>query len=115
MQMPRRRSQSRLADRARQPQARMRLRLPDRRRVSRPRSAGIPVAVITQTATALAALGALVYTGASLNVTQGQNAAQNALAAQSQYTDRYTKAVDQLGQQGVDRLQIRLGGIYALE
>jgi uncharacterized protein YjbI with pentapeptide repeats len=115
MQMPRRRSHIQLANRFRQPQAHMRLRLPQQRRVSRPRSRGIPVAVITQTATALAALGALVFTGMSLNVTQSQNAAQNDLAAQSQYTDRYTKAVDQLGQQGLDRLQIRLGGIYALE
>lgn len=48
-------------------------------------------------------------------MTRDQNTAQNALTAQSQYTDRYTKAVDQLGQQGTDRLQIRLGGIYALE
>ncbi len=69
----------------------------------------------TQTVTALAALGALVFTGVSLSVTQDQNEAQNHLAAQSQYTDRYTKAVEQLGQQGADRLQIRLGGIYALE
>ncbi|MET8848479.1 pentapeptide repeat-containing protein [Amycolatopsis sp. NPDC004625] len=51
----------------------------------------------------------------SLIMTQNQNVAQNDLAAQAQYTDRYTKSVDQLGQQGADRLQIRLGGIYALE
>ncbi|MBE8516835.1 pentapeptide repeat-containing protein [Amycolatopsis sp. H6(2020)] len=63
----------------------------------------------------MAALGALVFTGLSLKVTQSQNAAQNDLAAQSQYTDRYTKAVDQLGQQGLEKQQIRLGGIYALE
>jgi hypothetical protein len=63
----------------------------------------------------LAAIGALVFTGLSLQVNQAQNQAQNDLTAQSQYTDRYTKAVDQLGQQGADRLQIRLGGIYALE
>lgn len=84
-------------------------------RVPRSRVGGDKLGVLTQTATALAALGALVFTGVSLTVTQDQNEAQNHLAAQSQYTDRYTKAVEQLGQQGTDRLQIRLGGIYALE
>ncbi|WIV60725.1 pentapeptide repeat-containing protein [Amycolatopsis nalaikhensis] len=91
------------------------LRPPDRRRAPRPRREGGRLGIFTQTATALAALGALVFTGVSLIVTRSQNEAQNDLAAQSQYTDRYTKAVDQLGQQGADRLQIRLGGIYALE
>ncbi len=80
-----------------------------------PRVGGRLLGATTQTATALAALGALIFTGVSLNVTQAQNAAQNDLAAQSQYTDRYTKAVDQLGQQSDSQLQIRLGGIYALE
>jgi uncharacterized protein YjbI with pentapeptide repeats len=68
-------------------------------------------ATITQSITALTALGALVFTGLSLSAT-GQ---QNEIAAQGQYTDRYTKAVEQVGQQGADRLQVRLGGIYALE
>ncbi|MEU5266129.1 pentapeptide repeat-containing protein [Amycolatopsis sp. NPDC021455] len=63
----------------------------------------------------MAAIGALAFTALSLRTTQEQNEAQNSLAAQAQYTDRYTKAVDQLGQKGDDRLQIRLGGIYALE
>lgn len=71
--------------------------------------------IIAQGATALAAIGALVFTALSLQATQEQNTAQNSLTAQAQYTDRYTKAVDQLGQKGDDRLQIRLGGIYALE
>jgi uncharacterized protein YjbI with pentapeptide repeats len=99
----------------RQHRTRVLLRPPDRSRASQRRSGGSGVGAVTQTATALAALGALVFTGVSLKVTQSQNAAQNDLAAQSQYTDRYTKAVDQLGQQGLDRQQIRLGGIYALE
>src|SRR4051812_43986332 len=90
------------------------LRLPNRRRVT-PAHRGTRLSVFTQAATGLAALGALLFTGVSLYVTQQQNAAQNALTAQGQYTDRYTKAVDQLGQSGADRLQVRLGGIYALE
>ncbi|TCO54154.1 pentapeptide repeat-containing protein [Actinocrispum wychmicini] len=56
-----------------------------------------------------------MLTTLSLKATQEQNAEQNALTAQGQYTDRYTKAIDQLGQKGDDRLQIRLGGIHALE
>lgn len=83
--------------------------------MARRRSGGSGVGSVTQAVTALVALGALVFTGLSLKVTQSQNAAQNDLAAQSQYTDRYTKAVDQLGQQGLEKQQIRLGGIYALE
>ncbi|ROP38746.1 pentapeptide repeat-containing protein [Saccharothrix texasensis] len=61
--------------------------------------------------TALTASGALVFTGFSLNATQKQVA----LSEQGQYTDRYTKAVEQLDQTGPERLQTRLGGIYALQ
>jgi uncharacterized protein YjbI with pentapeptide repeats len=34
---------------------------------------------------------------------------------QGQITDRFTRAIDQLGQHGEDKLDVRLGGIYALE
>ncbi len=54
--------------------------------------------------TAFAALAALVFTGLSLSATQ-----------QAQITDRYARAVDQIGVQGPDHLETRLGGIYALE
>lgn len=54
--------------------------------------------------TAFTALSALVFTGLSLSTTE-----------QGQFTDRYTKAIDQVGAQGADHLQTRLGGIYALE
>lgn len=54
--------------------------------------------------TALTAIAALVFTGLSLNAT-----------LQGQYTDRYTKAIEQLGHQGPEGLQVRLGGVYALE
>jgi hypothetical protein len=40
---------------------------------------------------------------------------QQALAEQGQITDRFTRAIDQLGQDGDDKIAIRLGGIYALE
>lgn len=72
-------------------------------------------AALSHAATALAAIGALVFTGVSLKVTQDQYAAQNELTAQSQYTDRASKAIEQLGRPGDDQIQIRLGGIYALE
>jgi hypothetical protein len=61
--------------------------------------------------TAFTALAALVFTGESLTATREQNA----LSEQGQITGRYTSAVDQIGTQGDDRLQTRLGGVYALE
>lgn len=61
--------------------------------------------------TAFTAIGALVFTGLSLNATR----AQVEVTQQGQYTDRYTKAVEQLDQTGPEHLQTRLGGIYALQ
>ncbi|GIH97903.1 hypothetical protein ACFFMN_27895 [Planobispora siamensis] len=52
-------------------------------------------------ATGLIALGAVYYTARNADT-----------ARQGHITDRYTKAIDQLGS---DKLDIRLGGIYALE
>jgi uncharacterized protein YjbI with pentapeptide repeats len=40
---------------------------------------------------------------------------QIAIAQEGQITERFTRAVDQLGQPGSDRLDVRLGGLYALE
>lgn len=54
-----------------------------------------------------AALTAGVTWRATVTALRGQ-----ALAEQSQVTDRYTKAIDQLGS---DKLDVRVGGIYALE
>lgn len=68
--------------------------------------------------TAFTAIGALIFTALSLNATRDQVAAaqrQNEVAQQGQYTDRYTKAVEQLDQAGPEHLQTRLGGIYALQ
>ena len=59
-------------------------------------------------ATAVAAVGALVFTAQSLKATQSQFG----LSEQGQLTDRFGKAVEQLGS---DKLDVRLGGIYALE
>jgi hypothetical protein len=50
---------------------------------------------------ALFAVGALVYTARNF-----------ALSREGQVTDRYTKAIEQLGS---DKLDVRIGGIYALE
>ncbi|MFG1645583.1 pentapeptide repeat-containing protein [Amycolatopsis sp. NPDC049252] len=61
--------------------------------------------------TAFTALGALIFTALSLGATRDQIG----IAEQGQITDRYTKAVDQLGSPGADHLQIRMGGIFALE
>jgi len=40
---------------------------------------------------------------------------QQDLALKGQRADRFVRAVDQIGQDGTDRLGVRLGGIYALE
>jgi hypothetical protein len=73
---------------------------------------------VTEAITALTAVGALVFTGLSLNATREQVAAahqQNKVFEQGQLTDRYTKAVEQLDRAGHAHLQGRLGAIYALE
>ncbi|KZB84792.1 pentapeptide repeat-containing protein [Amycolatopsis regifaucium] len=66
---------------------------------------------ITSMITAGTAVAALIFTGLSLNTAQKQAA----VAEQGQFTDRYTKAVEQAGKQGDEHLQVRLGGLYALE
>jgi hypothetical protein len=61
--------------------------------------------------TALTAVGALIFTSLSLNATRDQVA----VVEQGQFTERYSKGVEQIGQQGADHLQVRLGGVFALE
>jgi hypothetical protein len=56
----------------------------------------------------LFAVGALVFT--ALNFTLSRRTFE--LTEQGQVTDRYTKAVEQLGS---DKLDVRIGGLYALE
>lgn len=73
---------------------------------------------VSETITGVTALGALVFTGLSLNATRDQVVVaqqQNKVSEQGQYTDRYAKSVAQLDQSGPEHLQGRLGGIYALE
>jgi hypothetical protein len=54
------------------------------------------------------AAGALIFT--ALNFTLSRRTTE--LTEQGQVTDRYTKAIEQLGS---DKLDIRIGGVYALE
>jgi hypothetical protein len=65
--------------------------------------------------TGLFAAGALLFTGR--NFTLSRRAVELTrrtvdLTEQGQVTDRYTKAIEQLGS---DKLDVRIGGIYALE
>jgi uncharacterized protein YjbI with pentapeptide repeats len=63
---------------------------------------------LAQLLTALGTVAALAFTAQSLRVTQSQIG----LTEQGQITDRFGKAVEQLGS---DKPDIRVGGIYALE
>jgi uncharacterized protein YjbI with pentapeptide repeats len=86
-------------------------------RRGQPRSPADPVhgegrwARLTALVTAFTALAALVFTAQSLRATRDQVG----ITEQGQLTDRYTKAIDQLGTPGPDHLWVRLGGIFALE
>ena len=60
------------------------------------------------TVTSLTAIGALIFTGVSVN--QSKN--QLKISEQGLITDRYAKSIEYLGSSSLD---IRLGGIYALE
>jgi len=66
---------------------------------------------VTAAITASTAVGALVFTALSLGTTRDQVAS----AEQGQFTDRYTKAVEELDKAGADHLQARLGALYSLE
>jgi uncharacterized protein YjbI with pentapeptide repeats len=50
-----------------------------------------------------------------LIVTNDYNRDQQRLSEQGQITDRFTKAVEQLGQTGPEKVDVRLGAIYALQ
>ena len=67
-------------------------------------------AVASLLAAPAAAAGA-VFTGLSLQATR----AQNTVAEQGRFTDRFTKAVDQLDRSGPEHLQARSGAVYALD
>jgi hypothetical protein len=76
------------------------------------------VLTLFQGVTALTAVAAVLYTARSLDYTADATNAtrvQVQLAERGQITERFGRAIDQLGQEGPDKLSIRLGGIYALE
>jgi uncharacterized protein YjbI with pentapeptide repeats len=75
------------------------------------RSQKINWSAITSLISALTAVGALIFTALSLNAVRDQVS----VAEQGQFADRYSRAIEQLDHQGSDRVQIRLGAVYALE
>jgi hypothetical protein len=66
----------------------------------------------TQTATTLAGIVSVFLVALGLYITNAQNRAQQQLTEQGQITERFGRAIDQLGS---DKLDVRLGGVYALE
>lgn len=66
---------------------------------------------LTTLVTAFTAVAALIFTALSLGATRDQIG----ITEQGQITDRYTKAIDQLGTPGPEHLWVRVGGIFALE
>lgn len=65
--------------------------------------------------TVLLAIAALVYTNQN-NVRQQQaDRQQLQLVEQGQITDRFARAVDQVGQQGTQKIDVRLGAVYSLQ
>lgn len=57
----------------------------------------------------------LYITNEANRETSAANREQHRLTAQGQITDRFAKAVEQLGQPGAEKVDVRLGAIYALE
>ncbi|MFI7648812.1 pentapeptide repeat-containing protein [Micromonospora sp. NPDC049460] len=57
----------------------------------------------------------LYITNEANRQTSEANREQQRLTAQGQITDRFTKAVEQLGQSSPEKVDVRLGAIYALE
>jgi len=65
-----------------------------------------------QFVTTITSIASVLLVAIGLFYTNDQNRKQQELAERGQVTDRFTKAIDQLGS---DKLDVRLGGIYALE
>lgn len=57
----------------------------------------------------------VLLVGSGLYLTHKATSEQQRLTIQGQTSERFRNAIDQLGQEGDDKLSIRLGGIYALE
>jgi hypothetical protein len=64
---------------------------------------------------AIGTLLSVMVLGVGLWITNVFNRQQIDIALQSQITDRFTKSVEQLGQPGQSKTEVRIGGIYALE
>jgi hypothetical protein len=101
-----------MASPQRRTNAMRRRRRPENRRLQRRETAGDARPHWTQTLTSLATLVSVLLVAAGLYYTNSANRAQFGLAEQGQFTDRFGKAIDQLGAKGID---VRLGGIYSLE
>ncbi|MGE6955061.1 pentapeptide repeat-containing protein, partial [Staphylococcus capitis] len=72
------------------------------------------------TVTSLAGMVSVVLVAAGLFYTNQANRSQQQLATQQQVADRFSRAIDQLGQEDSakktgDKLSVRLGGIYSLQ
>ncbi|AOR29750.1 hypothetical protein BFF78_00370 [Streptomyces fodineus] len=74
-------------------------------------SATTRAGILAVFAAAIATLGAVL----SLAETRRANLATHEREREAQVTDRYTKAIGQLGEADEDKVAVRLGGIYALE
>jgi hypothetical protein len=76
------------------------------------------ITTIVQSLGGIAVLTGIYFAWANLRNTQRTQAETLRLTNEGQITERFTKAIDQLGatdNQGQPRLELRLGGIYALE
>ncbi|MFI5937781.1 pentapeptide repeat-containing protein [Actinoplanes sp. NPDC051494] len=68
--------------------------------------------------TAVVAIASVVFVGITVKISHNANVEQRRIALQGQVADRFSAAIDHLGQedeQTADKLSIRLGGIYALQ
>lgn len=65
--------------------------------------------------TGMVGVVSVLLVGCGLYLTHQATSAQQRLTIQSQFSERFGSAIEQLGQEGDDKLSIRLGGIYALE
>jgi pentapeptide repeat protein len=101
------------------------LRLPRTARTRRPASTA-PRSDPWQRGTSIVGILSVLLVGLGLILTNDFNRDQLALqqktaqeqqdlALKGQRADRFVRAVDQLGQEGNDKLGVRLGGVYALE
>ncbi|MGW5667753.1 pentapeptide repeat-containing protein [Micromonospora sp. NPDC003776] len=64
---------------------------------------------------AIGSLVSVLFVGIGLYITNEANREQQRLTEQGQITERFTTAVEQLGQPGPEKVDVRLGAIYALE